>query len=152
MTEWLTLALNIPLVSNFLEEISSLSSSIVFSISLHCSLKKSFLSLLAILWNSAFSLVYFSLCSLLCASLLCTVFVRPPQTTILPVFISFLGDSLNTYKLAGMVLGTVDVAKQNFLPSPTLPFFLNLFIFYWRIIALQNFAVFCQTSTWINHK
>ena len=25
------------------------------------------------------------------------------------------------------------------------------FIFYWRIIALQNFAVFCQTSTWISH-
>ena len=28
-------------------------------------------------------------------------------------------------------------------------FFFNLFIFYWRIVALQNFAVFCQTSTWI---
>ena len=26
-----------------------------------------------------------------------------------------------------------------------------LFIYYWRIIALQNFAVFCQTSTWISH-
>jgi len=25
-------------------------------------------------------------------------------------------------------------------------------IFYWRIIALQNFVVFCQTSTWINHR
>ena len=24
--------------------------------------------------------------------------------------------------------------------------------FYWRIIALQNFVVFCQTSTWISHK
>ena len=31
-----------------------------------------------------------------------------------------------------------------------LPFF-NLF-FYWTIIALQNFVVFCQTSTWINHR
>jgi len=31
-------------------------------------------------------------------------------------------------------------------------FFLAIFlkfIFYWRIIALQNFVVFCQTSTWI---
>ena len=27
-----------------------------------------------------------------------------------------------------------------------------LSIFYWRIIALQNFAVFCQTSTWISHR
>jgi len=29
--------------------------------------------------------------------------------------------------------------------------FFSLF-FYWRIIALQNFVVFCQTSTWIRHK
>ena len=26
------------------------------------------------------------------------------------------------------------------------------FIFYWRIIALHNFTVFCQTSTWISHR
>ena len=25
-------------------------------------------------------------------------------------------------------------------------------IFYWRIIILHNFAVFCQTSTWISHR
>ena len=30
-------------------------------------------------------------------------------------------------------------------------FFNNLF-FNWRIIALQNFVVFCQTSTWISHQ
>ena len=28
---------------------------------------------------------------------------------------------------------------------------INLF-FNWRIIALQNFVVFCQTSTWISHR
>ena len=27
-----------------------------------------------------------------------------------------------------------------------------IYFFYWRIIASQNFAVFCQTSTWISHK
>ena len=27
-----------------------------------------------------------------------------------------------------------------------------LFIFYWRIIVLQNFVVFCQTSTWVSHR
>ena len=26
------------------------------------------------------------------------------------------------------------------------------FLFFWRIIALQNFVVFCQTSTWISHR
>ena len=31
-------------------------------------------------------------------------------------------------------------------------FFFKLFIFYWRIIALQNFVVFWQTSTWISHR
>ena len=30
-------------------------------------------------------------------------------------------------------------------------FFFNFF-FYWRIIALQNFVVFCQISTWISHR
>ena len=30
-------------------------------------------------------------------------------------------------------------------------FFSSLFIFYWRIISLQNFAVLCQTSTRISH-
>ena len=31
-------------------------------------------------------------------------------------------------------------------------FFFNLFIVNWRIIALQNFVVFCQTSTWNSHR
>ena len=33
----------------------------------------------------------------------------------------------------------------------TANFFLLLF-FNWRIITLQNFVVFCQTSTWISHR
>ena len=33
------------------------------------------------------------------------------------------------------------------IPSPPLAFF-----FYWRIIALQNFVVFCHTATWISHQ
>ena len=27
-----------------------------------------------------------------------------------------------------------------------------IYFFYWRIIALQNFVFFCQTSTWISHR
>ena len=27
-----------------------------------------------------------------------------------------------------------------------------IYCFYWRIIALQNFAVFCQASKWISHQ
>ena len=47
-------------ISNFLEEISSLSHCIVSSIYLYWSLRKAFLSLLALLWNSAFKWIYLS--------------------------------------------------------------------------------------------
>ena len=30
-------------------------------------------------------------------------------------------------------------------------FFVIYLFFSWRIIALQNFVVFCETSTWISH-
>ena len=56
-------------ISNFLEEMFSLSNSIV-SLYLNCSHKKTFLSLLAIFWNSAFRWVYHSLSALPFASLL----------------------------------------------------------------------------------
>ena len=66
-------------ISNFLEEISSVSHSIVFiyffalEICKNCignMLRKAFLSLLAILWNSAFRRVYLSFPPLLFTSLL----------------------------------------------------------------------------------
>ena len=56
-------------ISNFLEELSSLSHSLFSTISLHCSLKV-FLSLLVILWNSAFKWVNLSLSPLPFTSLL----------------------------------------------------------------------------------
>ena len=31
-------------------------------------------------------------------------------------------------------------------------FFWSTLFFNWRIVALQNFVVFCQTSTWISHR
>ena len=52
-------------ISNFLEEISSLSLLLFFSVSLHWSLRKAFLSLFAILWNSAFKWLYLSFSPLL---------------------------------------------------------------------------------------
>ena len=57
-------------IFNFLEEISSLSYSIVFLYFFALITEKAFLSLLAILWNSAFIWVYLSLSPLLLASLL----------------------------------------------------------------------------------
>ena len=80
-------------MSNFLDETSSLSHSIVF-LYLHWLLWKAFLSLLAILWNSAFKWVYLSLSPLLFASLSFQLFVKPPQTTILPFCISLFDTKL----------------------------------------------------------
>ena len=74
-------------ISNFLE-ISSLSHSIVFPYFLHWSLRRTFLTFLAVLWNSALRWVYLSF--LLCLSFsFSQLFERPPQTTILPFCISF---------------------------------------------------------------
>ena len=60
------------------------------SISLQWSLRKAFLSLLAILWNSAFRCLYLSFSHFFFFnSLLSQLFVRPPQTAILLFCISF---------------------------------------------------------------
>ena len=57
-------------ISNFLEEISSLSNLLFYCISFHWSLRKAFLSLLAILWNCAFKWVYLSFSPFVFPSLL----------------------------------------------------------------------------------
>ena len=82
-------AWNVPLVSLIFLKISLvLPILLFFSIYLHWSLRRAFLSLLAIRWNSAFRWCIFSF--LLCLSLLFSqLFVRPPQITILPFCISF---------------------------------------------------------------
>jgi len=60
-------------ISNFLEEISSLSHSVVFLYFFALIARKAFLSLLAILWNSAFRCLYLSFSPLLFASLLFSI-------------------------------------------------------------------------------
>ena len=87
------LAWNVPLISLIFLKRSLVFPILLFSsISLHWSLRKAFLSLLAILWNSASKWVNLSF--LLCFLLLffSQLFARPPQTAILLFCISlFLG-------------------------------------------------------------
>ena len=83
------LAWNVPLISPVLLKKSLVSHSVVSSTSLHYSSKKAFLPLLGILWNSAFCWVYRSLSPLLFTLFFSQLFVKPPQTTILPSCISF---------------------------------------------------------------
>ena len=63
-------------ISSFLKEISSFLILLFSSISLHWLLRKSFLSLLAILWNSAFKWVYLYFSPLTLSSLLLTAIYK----------------------------------------------------------------------------
>ena len=70
-------AWNVPLVSLIFLKWSLVFPILLFSsISLHCSLRKSFLSLLALLWNSAFRCLYLSFSPLLFTSLLFTAICK----------------------------------------------------------------------------
>ena len=83
-------AWNVPLVCLiFLKRSLVFPILLLSSISLHWSLRKAFLSLLAILWNSAFKWVCLSfyLCFLLL--FFSQLFLRPPQTAILLLCICF---------------------------------------------------------------
>ena len=83
-------AWNIPLASLIFLKRSLVFPTLLFSsISLHWLLRKIFLSLLAILWNSAFKWVYLSFSHLLFTFFFSQLFVRPPQTAILLFCISF---------------------------------------------------------------
>ena len=81
-------------ISNFLEEISSLSHSVVF-LSLHCWLRTAVFSLLAVLWNSAFGSVYLSFCLLRFAPLLFTAVCKAFSDSHLPFKFLFLGDGFH---------------------------------------------------------
>ena len=82
-------------ISNFLEEISSLSHSVVFFYFFALIAEEGFLSLLTILRTLHFDAYIFPF--LLCFSLLffSQLFVRPPQTAILLFAFLFHGDGLD---------------------------------------------------------
>ena len=82
-------AWHVPLVSLIFLKTSLVFPILLFSyISLHWSLREAFLSLLAILGNSAFRWVYLSFYPFLFASIFLKLFVRPPQTVIVLLVIS----------------------------------------------------------------
>ena len=76
-------------ISNFLEEISSFSHSIVFLYFFALILRKAFLFLLAILWNSAFKWIYLSFSPLPLVSLLFSPICKPSSDNHLPFCIFF---------------------------------------------------------------
>ena len=79
-------------ISNSLEKVSSLYHSVVSSISLLCSLRKAFLSLRAIVWNSAFRWIYLSFPPLPLASLLSSaIFKASSDNHFTSLYFLFLG-------------------------------------------------------------
>ena len=91
-------AWNVPVVSLiFLKRFLAFPILCFSSIFLHWSVKKSFLSLLAILWNSAFKWEYLSFSPLFFASLLFTAIFKASSDSYFVGFFNFffLGDSLD---------------------------------------------------------
>ena len=90
------LALKVPSISPVFLKRSLIFPTLLFSsITLHCSFKKTFLSLLAVLWNSAFSLVYLSLSPLPLTSLLSSVIYKISSDTHFAFLHFFLWDGLD---------------------------------------------------------
>ena len=88
-------AWNVPLVSLIFLKRSLVFLILLFSsISLHWSLRKAFLSLLAILWNSAFRWVYLSFSPLPFASLLFSVICKASSDNHFALHFFFLGEVL----------------------------------------------------------
>ena len=113
---WTELAWNVPLVSlTFLKRFLVFSILLFASISLHCSLKKDFLSLLAIFRDSAFRWVYLS--SSLFPSLLffSQLFVRPLQTATVPFCISFSWKWFSSPPPSCTMLGTFNCSSSRTL-------------------------------------
>ena len=81
-------------ISYFLEEISRFPHSVV-SVSLHCSLRKAFLSLPAILWNFAFRWVYLSFSSLPFTSLLFSAICKASRQSFCLFALLFLRDGFD---------------------------------------------------------
>ena len=87
-----TFAWNVPLVSlMFLKRSLVFSTQLFSSVSLHWSLRKAFLPLLAILWNTAFQWIYFSFYPLSLASLLSAICKASSDSHFAFVHFFFLG-------------------------------------------------------------
>ena len=82
-------------ISNFLEEISGLSHSVVFLYFFTLITEEGFLFSLAILWNSEFKWVYLSFSPLLFASLLFTAICKASSDSHFAFLHFFLADCLD---------------------------------------------------------
>ena len=126
-------------ISNFLENITVFHIPLFSPISLHWSLRKAFLPLLAILWNSAFKWVFLFL---LCLSLLffSKLFMRPPHIIILPFFhFLFLGWSWSLPPVQCSKLLSI-VLQALFLSDPLPWIYFSLPVYNCKVFDLDHYA------------
>ena len=111
-------------ISDVLEEISSVSHSIVFLYFFALITEEGFLSLLAILWNSAFKWIYLSFSPLLFASLLFTAICKASSDSHFAFFaFLFLGDRLDSSLLYNVMKLCPEFIRHSIRSNP-----LNLFL------------------------
>ena len=120
---------NIPLISPiFFKRFPAFPILLFFSISLHCSFKKTSLSLLAVLWKSAFSWVYLSHPSLTFASLLCSAIFKASSENHFAFlhYLFFFFFEMVLFTASYMMLQTSVHRLSGILPTRSSP--LNLFV------------------------
>ena len=136
-------AWNVPLISPiFLKRYLVLPIPLSSCNSLHCSLKKAFLSLLANLWNSAFSWIYFYLSPLLFVSLLSSAICKVSSDNHF-VFLHFFLFGLVLATASGTILQTSFHGSSGTLS--TISNLLNPFV----TSPLYNVKGFDLGHTWI---
>ena len=100
-------------ISHFLEKLSSLSHSIVFLYFFQWSLRKAFLSLFAILWNSAFKWIYLSFSPLPLSCPLFSAICKPSSGNHGLFAFLFLGDDLDHSLLYTVMHRTLYVVHKH---------------------------------------
>ena len=130
-------------ISNFLKRSLVFPILLFSSISLHWSLRKAFLYLLAILWNSAFKWVYLSFSPLLLTSLLFPAICKAASDSHFAFFaFLFLGDGFDPC----LQYNVTNLQPYFFRHSV----YQSLF-FYWSVITSQCCVSFCCTMNWISY-
>ena len=135
-------AWNVPLVSlTFLKRSLVFPILFFYSISLHWTLRKTFLSLLPILWNSAFRWIYLSFSPLPLASLLFPAICKASSDNHFPFLHSILGGMVLITASCTMFLTSTDKLQALCL-SDLMPWI-------YLSLALYNHKWFDLGCTWI---
>ena len=145
---WVHLGINIPLVSLiFLKRSLVFPFLLFFSISLHWSLRKAFLSLLATLWNCVFKRVYLSLSPLRFASPLFTAICKTSSDNHFPFLHFFFSWGWSWFLSPVQCYEPLSIVHQTLCLIRSSP--LNLFLTYTVLLHCIIIKGFDLGHTWM---